>query len=66
MKKEELFEVLGDIDEAHIKAARVVATRIRKPIWIKWTVLAACLCLAVGLGALRRWRRHVRDLSRPA
>lgn len=52
MKKEELFEVLGDIDEAHIRVARAVETRIRKPIWIKWTALAACLCLAVGLGAL--------------
>lgn len=52
MKKEELFEILGGIDEKHIRAARPVGNKVRKPRLTLWAVAAACLCLAVGLGAL--------------
>ncbi|MCH5339160.1 MAG: hypothetical protein J1E03_10295 [Acetatifactor sp.] len=52
MKKEELFEILGNIDETHIGAARTAGNKTRRPGWTRWAVSAACLCLAVGLGAL--------------
>lgn len=52
MKKEELFEILGNIDETHVRAARTAENKTHRPGWTLWAVSAACLCLTVGLGAL--------------
>lgn len=46
MKKEELYEAIGDISENYIQGARM-STKKRPPVWIKWTAMAACLCLVV-------------------
>ena len=46
MKKEELFDVIGNIDEQYIKEAK--QTKIRKN-GMKLSILAACLCLFVGV-----------------
>lgn len=48
MTTEELYEILGDIDERCVKEAREYRTS-KKRIWRKWGAIAACLCLvAVG------------------
>ena len=46
MKKEDFCEVFGDINENYIQEARV-NRKVRKPLWLKRGVLAACLCLIV-------------------
>ena len=46
MTNEKLYEVLGDINEKHVNEAREYH-KAKKPIWIKWTAMAACLCLVV-------------------
>lgn len=48
MNREELFEVIEDIDENHIKAAREPRKKARGPAWIKWGTAAACVCLIVA------------------
>ncbi len=49
MRKEEFTEVLGEINEKHILEARV-ERKAKKPVWVKWSAMAACLCLvAVGI-----------------
>ena len=72
MKKEKLFEVLGDLDEKEVKAAREyrpsektqsdegyrnVKVKTRRPAWVRWTAIAACVVLLIaavtGLPALR-------------
>ncbi len=50
MKKEELCEVLGDMNEKYVKEAR--ENRTKKPAWHKWSIIAACLCVVLVLGAL--------------
>lgn len=50
MRKEDFAEVLGDINEKHIVEARA-ERKAKKPVWIKWGTMAACLCLVV-VGAL--------------
>lgn len=51
MKKEEFCEVLGNINESYVKEAR--EDRIaKKPGWIKWGAVAACLCLLVAGGVV--------------
>ena len=51
MKKEEFCEVLGDVNENYVKEARAVR-KARKPGWMKWGAVAACLCLLVAGGVV--------------
>lgn len=49
MKKEQFYELLGDIDEKNIKAAEQPIVK-KKHIWIKYIVpFAACLVLVLGI-----------------
>ena len=48
MTNEKLYEVLGDINEKRVKEARDYR-KAKKPVWVKWGAMAACLCLVVGL-----------------
>lgn len=48
MTNEKLYEVLGDINEKHVKEARE-HHKAKKPVWLKWGAMAACLCLVVGI-----------------
>lgn len=45
MKKEDMFEVLNDIDDEYIEQAE---KKSAKKTWVKWAGLAACLCLVVA------------------
>ena len=46
MTNEKLYEVLGDINEKHVKEAREYR-KTKKPVWLKWGAMAACLCLVI-------------------
>ncbi len=46
MKKEDLFEAIGHIDEKDVNDARKAARK--RPAWVKWAALAACAALIVG------------------
>lgn len=50
MKKETLYEVILDINENYVKYAREGKPKEKKSRWLRWTALAACLCLVLGLG----------------
>lgn len=54
MKKEErILEVLGQVDEQYIsEAAPQFCPKKKRPVWIKWSAAAACVCLCV-LGAFQ-------------
>lgn len=47
MRKEELFEVLGQIDEDYISQARMTARKKSAPGWLKWVCIAACAAVVV-------------------
>lgn len=51
MRKEELFEIIGEVDEQKVFAAGITKYSKKKAnaIWLKWGALAACLCLVIGL-----------------
>ena len=51
MKKEAFCEVLGDINENYVKEARA-GRKAKKPSWMKWGAMAACLCLLVAGGVV--------------
>ena len=47
MKKENLFDIIGDVDEQKVATAGRAMTEKKKsrPVWMKWGAMAACLCL---------------------
>ena len=49
MKKEELFNIIGEVDEQKVAAAGMAMNTKKKsrPVWVKWGAMAACLCLVV-------------------
>lgn len=50
MKKEELFNVIGEMDEQKVAAAGMAMNKKKsRPVWLKWGAMVACLCLVVGL-----------------
>lgn len=55
MKKEELFEAIGDINEDYVNDACKESKKKARPIWMKVGALAACLCLVVGLATIFPW-----------
>ena len=57
MRKEDFFEVLGDLDDGIVKGAKTSMKRnadskARMPGWIKWGVAAACLCFVIAGAAI--------------
>ena len=50
MKKEEFFELIGDIDETAISAAETPPAKSAR--WRIWPAIAAAACLAVAVGAV--------------
>ncbi len=47
MKKEELYETLGNMDERFINEAETAHLKKRRPVWMKWVAAAACLCIVI-------------------
>lgn len=47
MKKEDMFRLLGDVDEQKVADAVHAAPAVRKVHLFRWGALAACLCLCV-------------------
>lgn len=47
MKKEQLYEVIGDINENYINDAHKTIKKKSRPVWVKWGAMVACLCLVV-------------------
>lgn len=52
MRKEDLCDVLGEINETYIKEART-HQKTKLPVWVKCGVLAACLTLVLTIAAPR-------------
>ncbi len=50
MKKEDLFEAIGHVDDRLLEHSEASISKRTKGIWIKWGALAACLCLVLYIG----------------
>lgn len=50
MKKEELFSIIGEVDEQKVAMANGITTKKKSyPIWIKMGALAVCLIVGVAI-----------------
>lgn len=49
MKKEEFFDVLGEVDEQKVIEANKGVSKKKKvqKTWLKWGALAACICIVI-------------------
>lgn len=71
MKKEELYETLGNMDERFINEAEAVHLKKRRPVWMKWVAAAACLCIVIvscaGMNSLYKNKKQANaGISIPA
>lgn len=51
MKKEDFCEAFGDINENYVKEARQ-PYKAKKPVWVKWHVMAACFVAVLIAGSI--------------
>jgi hypothetical protein len=64
MKSEKLFRAVGQISDEKIAEADVFVTKPVKPIWVRWTPVAAaaCLMIAVAIYALPKlWNDDINN-----
>ena len=47
MKKEKFYELIGKIDENYIEEAHLSVEKKTRPIWLKWSSIAVCICLII-------------------
>ena len=52
MKKEKLYEAIGEIDDNYINDAHLITKKTSRTAWIKWGAMAACFCLILVGGIL--------------
>ena len=63
MKKEDFFEVLGELDDDIVKGAK---TSMKKKMnWRAWGAMAACLCLVMGTAIFMRQNTTLGGISTP-
>jgi len=49
MSKDKVIDSLTGIDDDMIQAVEALRRKKRHPVWLKWGVLAACICLLVSI-----------------
>ncbi len=62
MKKEQLFDIMGEIDDKYISEAREPCRKKRNS-WLRWGTLAACAALVIAAGILIIPRMGEDDIS---
>ena len=53
MKEMRILNALEQVDEKYIEDAAPAKQKSKKPAWVRWVAVAACLCLAVGIAVPR-------------
>lgn len=67
MKKEKLYEAIGEIDDNYINDAHLTTKKKKsRPAWIKWGAMAACLCLVVALFPLINNMKRTEQPNEPS
>ncbi len=45
MNAKKFSEAMSELDSKYIEEALNYKTKAKKPVWVKWSAIAACLCL---------------------
>ena len=49
MSRDKVIDSLGRIDDELIQRVVELRERKKKPVWVRWMAIAACLCLVAGI-----------------
>lgn len=52
MNKERFAEAISMVDDKYYEEAENYQRRKKKPVWVKWGAMAACLLIALSMGAV--------------
>lgn len=48
MNSQKFSEAMSEIDNQYVEETIQYKAKVRKPVWVKWGAMAACLCLLIG------------------
>ena len=66
MTEEEFFHIIGEVDERKVAAAGMATSQKKsRPVWVKWGILAACLCLVAISAYAISFRFHTHKDAQP-
>ena len=60
MKEQRIIDALGNVDEKYIEEAIPGRKKLKRPMWIRWTAIAACFADII-CGAFM-WKNHDNDI----
>ena len=49
MNRKDLYHGFNEVDDDILERSETASQRKKKPVWLKWGAIAACLCLVVGI-----------------
>ncbi len=49
MNRKDLYNGFNEVDDDILERSETVSKSKKKPVWLKWGAIAACLCLMVGI-----------------
>ena len=49
MNRKDLYKGFNEVDEDILERSETVSQSKKKPVWLKWGAIAACLCLVVSI-----------------
>lgn len=61
MKKEELYEVLSDINENYVQETRVQKSKTLRSVRVRWAALAACFIIIIFMAVRLVWQKTPDD-----
>ena len=54
MNAKKFSDAMSELDTKYVDEALNYKTKMKKPIWIKWGIMAACLCLIICVVTIPR------------
>ena len=55
MNAKKFSDAMSELDTKYVDEALNYKTKMKKPIWIKWGIMAACLCLIICVVTVRAY-----------
>ena len=49
MNRKDLYNAVNEVDDDILERSETASRSKKKPVWLKWGAIAACLCLVVSI-----------------
>lgn len=61
MNAKKISDAMSELDTKYVDEALSYKKKAKKPVWIKWGAMAACLCLVVAVISIPRILNSIQD-----